>query len=173
MDGLEGYGHPGSIAGLRRVGSEVMPSRIQRRRTKGWIMPSGAIYVGRIGGLGSSPWRNPFKIGGYFRLGDSDPGARFRMEWMQTYSDPPERGFTRIVDNQMAVDWFRLLAANWSPEMLARCRRDLGGHDLVCWCPLVDAAGKPVPCHADLLLAIANGPREAVEMPLRGTPDRA
>jgi hypothetical protein len=28
--------------------------------------------------------------------------------------------------------------------------RELAGHDLACWCPL------DVPCHADVLLAVAN-----------------
>ncbi|WP_396917953.1 DUF4326 domain-containing protein [Mycolicibacterium sp.] len=29
-------------------------------------------------------------------------------------------------------------------------RRELRGHDLVCWCPLAS------PCHADVLLELAN-----------------
>ncbi len=33
---------------------------------------------------------------------------------------------------------------------------ELRGKDLACWCPLVDTDGKPVPCHADVLLALAN-----------------
>lgn len=32
-----------------------MPQRIQRRRTKGWRMPAGALYVGR-----PTKWGNPF-----------------------------------------------------------------------------------------------------------------
>ena len=32
----------------------------------------------------------------------------------------------------------------------------LRGHDLACWCPLVDQNGNPVPCHADVLLELAN-----------------
>lgn len=35
-----------------------MPQRIQRKRTKGWQMPSGAIYVGR-----PSQWGNDFVVG--------------------------------------------------------------------------------------------------------------
>jgi hypothetical protein len=31
-------------------------------------------------------------------------------------------------------------------------RRELAGHDLACWCPLDE------PCHADVLLAVANDP---------------
>ena len=32
-----------------------MPKRIQRRRTKGWRMPPGTVYIGR-----GSKWGNPF-----------------------------------------------------------------------------------------------------------------
>ena len=38
---------------LRR---KEMPKRIQRKRTKGWRMPSNTVYVGR-----GSKWGNPFK----------------------------------------------------------------------------------------------------------------
>ena len=34
-----------------------MPKGIQRKRTKGWKMPSGAVYVGR-----PSKWGNPFSV---------------------------------------------------------------------------------------------------------------
>ena len=36
----------------------MTPHRIQRRRTRGWRMPAGAVCVGR-----PSRWGNPFKIG--------------------------------------------------------------------------------------------------------------
>ena len=32
------------------------PKRIQRKRTRGWRMPEGAVYVGR-----GSRWGNPFR----------------------------------------------------------------------------------------------------------------
>ena len=34
-----------------------MTQRIQRRRTKGWRMPEGAIYVGR-----PTIWGNPYRV---------------------------------------------------------------------------------------------------------------
>jgi hypothetical protein len=37
------------------------------------------------------------------------------------------------------------------PAMLDEIRAELAGRDLACWCPLDQ------PCHADVLLAIANG----------------
>ena len=36
----------------------MKPARIQRRRTKGWRMPPGAVFVGR-----PSKWGNPYKVG--------------------------------------------------------------------------------------------------------------
>lgn len=40
----------------------MTPQRIQRKRTRSWTMPAGAVYVGR-----PSKWGNDFKIG------DPDP----------------------------------------------------------------------------------------------------
>ena len=37
-----------------------------------------------------------------------------------------------------------------TPDLMRAAPRELGGHDLCCWCPLDQ------PCHADVLLAIAN-----------------
>lgn len=36
------------------------------------------------------------------------------------------------------------------PELVARARAELAGRDLACWCPLDG------PCHADVLLEVAN-----------------
>jgi hypothetical protein len=38
-------------------GTELKAKRIQRKRTKGWKMPDGAVYVGR-----PSIWGNPFPL---------------------------------------------------------------------------------------------------------------
>ena len=35
----------------------MSPQRIQRKRTKGWRMPEGAVYVGR-----PTKWGNPFQL---------------------------------------------------------------------------------------------------------------
>lgn len=39
-------------------------------------------------------------------------------------------------------------------------RHELAGKNLACWCPLTDAQGNRVPCHADVLLELANGGAE-------------
>ena len=38
-------------------------------------------------------------------------------------------------------------------------RRELTGRDLACWCSLEDEHGDRVPCHADVLLRVANPSR--------------
>ena len=103
------------------------PQRIQRKRTKGWRMPQGAVYVGR-----PTIWGNPFRIG---------DGV---TEW-------PYREFASMVDDtQTAVYLFELMATA-SAGYTALVRGGLAGKDPVCWCPLGE------PCHADVLLEIANG----------------
>jgi len=41
------------------------------------------------------------------------------------------------------------------PELIAAAQRELLGRDLACWCRPDEE------CHADVLLAVANGPRPA------------
>lgn len=104
--------------------------RIQRQRTKGWRMPEGAIYVGR-----PSRWGNPWKI----------TPALGRRLW--SVYDPIRNLFLGEFPTAER-------AAYWAAQGF---RRDfdgdlapLRGHDLACWCPLDQ------PCHADVLLDLAN-----------------
>ena len=97
------------------------PTRIQRRRTKGWRAPEGAVYVGR-----GSKWGNPWRV----KDGMSARGAVWR------YRD--------AVTGRLPGVW------PWHPT-IDEIRADLAGRNLMCWCPL----GQP--CHADVLLEIANG----------------
>lgn len=43
-----------------------------------------------------------------------------------------------------------VIEAPWAPEFAEAVRTELRGKDLACWCPLDQ------PCHADVLLQIAN-----------------
>jgi hypothetical protein len=92
--------------------------RIQRKRTKGWRMPKGAVYVGRPGAFG-----NPFVVSA------TDDAAAVVARYRDFILGPFGRG----------------------PQLLAMARDELRGKDLACWCPLDQ------PCHADVLLEIANG----------------
>jgi hypothetical protein len=93
-----------------------IPRRIQRKRTRGWKMPKGAIYVGR-----PTRWGNPFTCGG--------DNARAVKLYEKYILDPDAHD------------------PDWNLDELLESLR---GHDLVCWCSL------DKPCHADILLRLAN-----------------
>lgn len=58
---------------------------------------------------------------------------------------------------EKALELYRAyLAAN--PHIVERARVELAGRDLACWCPITDGAGRPVPCHADILLEAMSCP---------------
>ena len=121
----------------------MTPTRIQRKRTKGWRMPEGAIYVGR-----PSRWGNWYRVGEtYMWLPD--------LGWpIPTWREPGPVGDTAAVVKRCAsvlqsIDWYRA----WVEQSGQAKRLDLAplqGHDLACWCPLDQ------PCHADVLLELAN-----------------
>lgn len=107
------------------------PKRIQRQRAKGWRMPDGAIYVGR-----PTRWGNPYRVAHEMVVDTRHdheyvcaPGARHAVATRHFRED--------LVDGRLDISLDDLDA--------------LRGHDLACWCPL-DA-----PCHADVLLELANG----------------
>lgn len=56
--------------------------------------------------------------------------------------------------NAEAVAAFRRHCENKGPAFQAAIRNDLRGLDLACWCSLDQ------PCHADVLLEIANSPAQ-------------
>lgn len=71
-------------------------------------------------------------------------------QWCNPYRvGRPWRGYQAAVDAAHAVALFRALVA-LSPTFTELVRAELAGRDLMCWCPLV------APCHADVLLEIAN-----------------
>lgn len=110
-----------------------MPKRIQRKRSKGWRMPEGAIYVGR-----PSKWGNPFYVEpwrrGEYRVLDLRPVSRWGQWWFSSREDAAA----------FAVQRYRETMTAAFVESISQLR----GHDLVCWCPLDS------PCHADVLLDI-------------------
>lgn len=80
--------------------------RIQRKRTKGWKMPDGAVYVGR-----PTIWGNPFETSDEFRL------------WLK-----------HTIDFDIShAEFMRVLPQR--NEIEARIE-ELRGKQLACWCPL-------------------------------------
>lgn len=111
------------------------PRRIQLSRKKGWRKPEGAVVVAR-----PTKWGNPFVVGTH---GDAATCvSRYRRlvgaDWGGSFIDM----LTQPAPAYAAQE----AAANQVRDHLAELR----GRDLCCWCPL-DA-----PCHADVLLEIAN-----------------
>lgn len=132
------------------------PARIQRRRTRGWRKPEGAVYVGR-----GTKWGNPCTQVRYPALDGSEwerEGRLHKTSGQHHAFVHPDKAVTwhlvKDATREQAVAMFR----DWleqRPSLAEAVRTELVGRDLMCWCPLVDADGKPVPCHADVLLALA------------------
>jgi hypothetical protein len=97
------------------------PKRIQRKRTRGWRMPEGAVYVGR-----PTMWGNVWRF--------NPKSATSRRVAVHHY-----RGWAEVFFASPAKDY----------SMIAAIER-IRGRDLACWCPLDQ------PCHADVLLELAN-----------------
>jgi hypothetical protein len=123
--------------GLEFDGKTTQPHRVQLSRKKGWRMPPNTVSVARPG-----KWGNPFKVSECREAGfvgsDEDIAARC-VEAFRVWIDTP---------------YWR---TNWQGEESEKARSallsgltDLRGKNLACWCTL-DA-----PCHADVLLEIAN-----------------
>lgn len=123
-------------------------TRIQRRRTKGWRKPPGAVSVTRPG-----PWGNPFTRAMAEDLGyltDTTPEEEAARWLTLIFRDWLTRG-------PASAWWYADGEATWR-----RMRQDLPtlrGKTLVCWCPTTTRTGAPWPCHADVLAELAEETR--------------
>jgi Domain of unknown function (DUF4326) len=117
--------------------------RIQRHRTAGWRMPEGAVYVGRPTAFG-----NPFTLAGAREAGYVGTDAELRAACVDAY---------RTWINLSPRDQDRYLSdGRWYDRTEVHARlHELAGRDLACWCP------PDQPCHADVLLTLANQPARA------------
>lgn len=111
----------------------MMPRRIQLRRQKGYRKPSGSVNVAR-----PTPWGNPFKVNAR-----SDNATAVAMYHLWLSGGIPQHNLPMNVN----------VRRDWILSHLAELR----GKDLACWCPL------DKPCHADVLLELANKPEAANE----------
>jgi len=124
-----------------------MPERIQLSRKKGWRKPEGAVIVAR-----PSKWGNPFRLDEY-----AVPFAHYEARASGTVfvgvfpREPAEQRRCARDDFADAVRTGHALTRDGATyPSLDQIRAELAGHDLACWCPLDQ------PCHADVLLPIAN-----------------
>jgi len=105
-------------------------NRIQRKRSKGWRAPEGAVYVGR-----PSKWQNPIKVR---RAG----GVWVVVRGTTILATRPSK---RLAAEQ-AVNCFRDYLAAMSPSELEELVAPLRGKNVMCWCSLSE------PCHGDVWL---------------------
>lgn len=116
----------------------AVPVRVQRSRKHKQVSPNGLpiVYVGRPG-----KWGNPYKVTG-------EPGHWFVID---TVLDEPCASFA---EKSLAFDLALVL---YKEEISHKHNSgnlnvyDLKGKNLSCWCKAGD------PCHADVLLELANG----------------
>lgn len=135
-----------------------MPKRVQMHRRKGGWRDNhpDAVIVAR-----PSMWGNPWKVGTV--LFPDENGRQIVSENPCPHADSIEaivslheswiegRGLGGLPANLTHIGRYR-----WRDAMIARRHwlqghlHELCGKDLACWCPLDQ------PCHADVLLEIAN-----------------
>lgn len=119
----------------------MTPTRIQRLPEKGWRTPEGSVSV-----ASPSIWANPYRV----RLVNKTTWHVFHEDGAHPLETFISR--TGAEAREYAVRRLEMLfEAGRDPWGKDRIRTELAGLDLVCWCPLDQS------CHADLLLAIANG----------------
>ena len=103
-----------------------MPRRIQRKRTRGWVKPEGVRTVDRTTIFG-----NPYKVG--------EPGVPDQATAVRLYERDLLAGNLRGYRRPNVVITVEIV------------KDELRGFDLACFCELDGG-----PCHADVLLTIAN-----------------
>lgn len=112
------------------------PRRVQLSRAKGWRKPPNTVVVSR-----PSRWGNPFV--------PSDDGHRFWYVegWGRRFGCERDKAAALVLAVELFRDAYRHRAKYNLPDPA-----ELHGKNLACWCPLDQ------PCHADVLLELANAP---------------
>jgi hypothetical protein len=105
------------------------PKRVQLRRTKGWRLPPNTVVVAR-----PTKWGNPFIVGKH--------GTREHCVDL----------FRKLCAGCLCIskDGACCAAQQGFVAMAYEDLPELRGKNLACWCPLDQ------PCHADVLLELAN-----------------
>jgi Domain of unknown function (DUF4326) len=151
----QGGNRGGSEIGEELKGRTPVPKRIQRIWAKGWRKPADAIYAGR-----GTLWDTPFIVGqpsgcDFLDGGDPTPmiasittekSLEFYRDLMGGFLSPEMHPH-----GHRFIERFQRKIKNASPAEWARTV--LRGRELMCGCALCE------PCHVDVLLEVANGPR--------------
>lgn len=137
------------------------PTRVQRQRVKGWKMPPNTVSVTRPGKFG-----NPFDFRSSDccwlalsygcrgdRLGRQEASVKAFREWIEPQFHGKrtvryERGVSFGDEKTSAQIGPRFIVG--APPSIKTIRTELAGKNLACFCKLGE------PCHADVLLELAN-----------------
>ena len=122
------------------------PVRIHRRRTKGWKMPPNTVSVTRPG-----KWGNPFPRdheGTELHCLTLQLDGRDETDRATAAVDLYRTWLTKGKVNELIGLFLPSGFGEPPPERIIK--RELRGKNLACYCPLDQ------PCHADVLLEIAN-----------------
>ena len=115
----------------------MKPKRIQRKRSKGWRKPEGAIIVDR-----TSRYGNPFRV-----------GHRYRYVLLLALMGFKGKDLTNgvfVKDNAHAVELYRKMINIFQAKKRKQYFESFRGKDIVCFCKVDE------PCHGDVILKEAN-----------------
>lgn len=109
----------------------MQPIRVQRKRIKGYKLPENTVSVTRPG-----KWGNPFKVG--------------EIMW-----DPRVEGMSLTTPQsvEQCVELYRIYMESGLKKKgtwMSKDIHELRGKNLACFCKIGE------PCHADVLLELAN-----------------
>ncbi len=122
----------------------MSPTRIQRRRTKGWRKPDNCVIVTRPSRFG-----NPFTIADAMEHGGAETSEDARQLCAHAF-----RSWLR--GNR---DWWMGPEADATRDRILAGLPELRDRNLACYCPLPEL-GQPDHCHAAVLLELANATEE-------------
>lgn len=111
------------------------PCRLQRKRTKGFRLQELSREINGLPAVVVSrgtKWGNPFKYT------DKEHQFLYYKLWLE------RRAHILLEEREWIFDNLH----------------SLRGKNLACWCPIRDKNGLYVPCHADILLELANKDEE-------------
>jgi hypothetical protein len=111
----------------------LKPVRIQRRRVKGFNLDAESR---KVNGLPAKAVTRGTRYGNPYKIGDKNDAGE-------------------VVTAEKCLGYYEFyLHRKYPGNALTEFLKPLRGHNLACWCPLTDKDGKPVPCHAEILLKL-------------------
>jgi hypothetical protein len=131
------------------------PVRIQRKRTKGWRMPPNTVYVGRGTAFGNPVVCTPH--GCELKPCNCGAGCEPYRCCVKVYREYVTSGIegrdSHTGSLSIALD---AMTGYQRRSKLIDKLPSLRGKNLACWCPIIDKQNNYTPCHADVLLSLAN-----------------